>query len=491
MMIILMMIMLTPSSKGIITTKRLTEQSGFIDIFIKNQEIVKESDIILHIINLQEIEHILDQMTENVILMRTNNKEILQLELLDARNKLTTLKPKQIRIRRGLINGIGSMSKWLFGTMDDEDRQNIQKHLFNINEIINNNDQQIVINNYFNETINHFKIIVENDRKIIETKINSIDKILDIENNKHIYLEQLSNIQLIKNKIEHLQDNVISAKYGMIHPSILTFNEIEKYKIDYNKLKYIQIGTTFLSDSHLVFGIKIPKTFEIVKLRSIVPIPNNESNEIDYNIEKIFEFDNKIYKFEEHKHLKDLKISTHCIIKNNCQLIKHNEFEIIELDIDTIIIKNSINININQTCNSEKIILNGNYLINYNNCSVKIKDYLLSNVVETIEQKQIFNNIDSIRNFTNKITFEQIKEEHKVNVRNIKELNFHKRITYSCNILIIIVILTLLIIIITKHKHIKIKLNNRIQENSNLKRGEVTYKNTDPIDEFISSIIHK
>ncbi|KAI8114880.1 hypothetical protein CVS40_12818 [Lucilia cuprina] len=151
MMIILVIIMLTPMSKGTITTKQLTEQSGFIDIFIKNREIVKELDIILHIINLQEIEHILDQMTENVILIKTKNKEILQLELLEARNKLITLKPKQIRQRRGLINGIG------------------------------------------------------------------------------------------------------------------------------------------------------------IKLRSIVPIPNNESNEIDYSIEMIFEFDNKIFKFEEHKYLKDLK----------------------------------------------------------------------------------------------------------------------------------------------------------------------------------------
>ena len=105
-----------------------------------------------------------------------------------------------------------------------------------------------------------------------------------------------------------------------------------------------------------------------------------------------------------------------------------------------------------------------------------------------MEQKQIINNIDILRNFTNKITFEQIKEEHKINVRNIKELNFHKRITYSCNILIIIVILIIFIIIITKHKNIKISLNNRIQENSNLKGGEVTYKN---IDHFINSICHK
>ena len=80
---------------------------------------------------------------------------------------------------------------------------------------------------------------------------------------------------------------------------------------------------------------------------------------------------------------------TLCIIKNDCQLIKNKDFEILELNIDTIIIKNASNITINQTCNSEKIVLNGNYLINYNNCSIKIKDYYFSNTLENVKQRNI------------------------------------------------------------------------------------------------------
>ena len=110
------------------------------------------------------------------------------------------------------------------------------------------------------------KEVVKTDRRIMETELNSIHKCLETENDKHIYLEQLSNIQLIKNRIEHLQDNLILAKYGVAHPSILTSSEIEKYAIDY-KLKYIQIGATFFNNSCLVFLIKIPKSFITVKLK--------------------------------------------------------------------------------------------------------------------------------------------------------------------------------------------------------------------------------
>ena len=55
--------------------------------------------------------------------------------------------------------------------MDDEYRQNIPKHIFSINEFKENNNQQILINDYFHETISHLKVIVKNDKRIIETEL--------------------------------------------------------------------------------------------------------------------------------------------------------------------------------------------------------------------------------------------------------------------------------------------------------------------------------
>lgn len=48
-----------------------------------------------------------------------------------------TLIPIKTRQKLGLINAVETLSKWTFGTMDDYDRQNIQKHLLQTNETLN------------------------------------------------------------------------------------------------------------------------------------------------------------------------------------------------------------------------------------------------------------------------------------------------------------------------------------------------------------------
>lgn len=55
------------------------------------------------------------------------------------KNKIENIKRKAgiltaHREKTGLINIVGKTCKWLFGTMDDEDNQQINKHLKNIEE---------------------------------------------------------------------------------------------------------------------------------------------------------------------------------------------------------------------------------------------------------------------------------------------------------------------------------------------------------------------
>lgn len=93
-------------------------------------------------------------------------------------------------------------------------------------------------------------------------------------------------------------------------------------------------------------------------------IPNVNNYEIDNNIEGIFEFQKKFYKFEENKYFKDLRLieenrRNYCVMKNNCKLNK--DVEISELHIHRIIIEKAINIHVYQTCYAEDITLN--YLI--------------------------------------------------------------------------------------------------------------------------------
>ncbi|XP_075160295.1 uncharacterized protein LOC142233299 [Haematobia irritans] len=334
---ILMMIM-TRQTETAMTLTELVDQTGFIDLELKNQDIVLDSDIVLHIIDVKEIENIINEMTDDIILMKASNKDILQSELLEARNKLMTLIPRQIRQKRGLINAIGTLSKWTFGTMDDYDRQTIQKHFLQTDDTVN---KQISINNHFNIAIEQIKNIVKNDRMEIEKSFNAINKFENQEYQEHMYLQQITKIQLIKSKIEQIQDNVVSAKYGLIHPNILTNNEITKYNIDFNKLKYLQLGIATFNNTYLILGIKIPKIFIQAQIRKIIPLPNKEQKEIDAQIEEVFTYKNKTMRFEENKHFRQLKPSTHCIITQNCKLVTNKDLEIILLDEKTIMVKNS------------------------------------------------------------------------------------------------------------------------------------------------------
>lgn len=58
----------------------LTEQLGFIDIQISPQEIGKDTDIVVHLINIEEMENIIIEMADNIILMKRDHKDILQTE---------------------------------------------------------------------------------------------------------------------------------------------------------------------------------------------------------------------------------------------------------------------------------------------------------------------------------------------------------------------------------------------------------------------------
>ena len=99
------------------------------------------------------------------------------------------------------------------------------------------------------------------------------------------------------------------------------------------------------------------------------------------------------------------------------------------------IVKNAVNISVNQNCDVEKIVLNGNYIVNFNNCSVRLKGYYFSNIIENIEEKHIINNAHITRNFSHKITFQEIKTLNSKNLKNIKALQYHSNISYGLYLL--------------------------------------------------------
>lgn len=101
-----------------------------------------------------------------------------------------------------------------------------------------------------------------------------------------MYYDQLVKIQFIKSKLEHMQDNIISANYGLLHPSILTIEEIELYSINIERLSWRKLVTATFRNEHLIFVIKIPKIFI-------------EINLIDGKLKKVFKYQNVTFSYEK------------------------------------------------------------------------------------------------------------------------------------------------------------------------------------------------
>lgn len=487
MMIILTCLLWTTPIDGRLEVQEIKDNVGFTIIKLDDVKIVTETDIILHIINPIELIEIINSISTNIKNLDIQNKDLLLTELQGLTNKVQTIIPRDQRFKRGLINIVGSASKWLFGTMDEEDRQKIEEKLkileFNNHNIVNGFQGQIRINDQVNKTLVQLKNIILKDRNLILKEFNELSSSLK----QNLYYDQLLKIQLLKEKIEHIQDNIVSARHGILHPNILTDEEIKYYNIDFYKLQYVKMGVTKFQNNTLIFAIKIPKTFTNVQLKTIIPLPNKEKKEIDYTEENIIEINNITYKYKELTTINELRVSKHCIFKKNCNLIKNNKTEIITLDDETIVIKNAFNLTLNHTCDKRNFKLSGNILIHYNNCTLRILNHVLSNTKEIIKERFYYPNIEEYNNFTEKISFEEIILNLENNIKEVEEIKNQKNISIGLN-MIIIIILKLAFIPITFLFVKCCLMKKRIQENSISNGGEVIYTDanehlqTHPVD---------
>lgn len=91
--------------------------------------------------------------------------------------------------------------------------------------------------------------------------MNELRNINDVEKQlieKEMYLEQQLRINALKEQIDQIQDNIVSARLGTIHSNILSNEEINEYKFDLHKLSNIRTGLARYINNAIIFAIKIP-----------------------------------------------------------------------------------------------------------------------------------------------------------------------------------------------------------------------------------------
>ncbi|CAD7091062.1 unnamed protein product [Hermetia illucens] len=378
-------------AKGLLNIHEIKEQTGFAEIQLDKTDIVSKTSIILHVMNTTEILDLITDFRTNAENLDGQYRDLILTELRHLTNKVRTLIPQETRHKRGLINLVGNTQKWLFGTMDAQDRQDIDDHLktldLNTHNLITTINQQVEINKNYSETFKQLKEIVKRDREIILNRINNLSMA-----NNHFY-DQMFKIQIIK--------------------SILTDEEIQKYEINLNKLAYVKVGVAKSENNLLLFAIKIPKEYITVQLKMVIPVPNDQNKEIDYPNEIVFSLNNSVYKYEKLKYLNELSI------------------KILELDTETILIKNAKQLEIIQNCDSRKLILSGNQLLHFSNCQVKILDHYFSNIKEKSQDRFFYPTNQINQNFTDKLTLDDIILYNAENIHKIEELQVHRKITYG------------------------------------------------------------
>lgn len=249
--------------------------------------------------------------------------------------RVKLIQGKEKRQRRGLFNAVGSLSKTLFGTLDDDDAQ---KYNEQIETIKTNQDhlllliknQTLIVEttaNIFNKTrtdiIDQFNLINTKFRKIEETT-NKMDSEF-ARLNATLELETLSSlIVLISTRFQStlniLLDLVTDVRHGKPHPSIITPKQVDDLltSIQKNLPKELtlpvdrfsnsilqiyrlgQISTAIVGDK-IIFNLKIPLPLrESYQLYKVVPLPTRHNNDyvfiqpsleflvVDYNREHYY-----------------------------------------------------------------------------------------------------------------------------------------------------------------------------------------------------------
>ena len=371
----------------------------------------------------------------------------LQHQIQYLKTKIESLMPKY-RSKRGLINIAGKGLKWLYGTMDDEDRQEIEQRLNigteNVKNLIQQSNTQIKINKHFDEQL---------------TKLTQAFKQSGSTSTRAQDLRyELDHIEKI---VEQARELILNSQLRTLSRDILNEDEIIQYDITLDKLRYTEMDLA-THELNIYFIIKIPNMSQVqYKQIFVQPIPNKDGKQIKIDNNTYLTRNYSIFEQTiQEKHLK--QVTDECIrniLKEDrmkCTFETSSKSEIIEIGTNVIIIING-QYKPNQTCNNYPQKFYGNYALYIENCNIYLdreyakkeesNELIIPNYIkEIIEDKQQIVNVKEL-------TYEHIK-----NIEEIKEIKYHKITTYSTiTIVIISIILIIITCIILKNKQNKQK----------------------------------
>nr|XP_033331102.1 uncharacterized protein LOC117223082 [Megalopta genalis] len=212
-------------------------------------------------------------------IMKNTHKQIQTIQTLEGRD---------LRHRRGLINAIGSLSKSLFGTLHNDDLENLHKGMDKIYD-----GQHKLASSISNQTA-VIRVLLEEANRGSRT---NYDSLIEVLNNNTQQIQMVRALEAMIPITQGLRDDtstlltaITMGKHGIIDTQLLTpeilaqvINGVQSQRPgasmldgrrDYTLLLDIADVAIFLTRGHLVYHLSIPIMEKpIFQLQHLIPIP--------------------------------------------------------------------------------------------------------------------------------------------------------------------------------------------------------------------------
>lgn len=205
-------------------------------------------------------------------------------EISVVNQKMNSLFPS--RAKRGLINPMGSLIKYITGNLDEDDAKEIHQNILELensqNNVIKKVNKQISLTNHLMQNFNNTVTTVTNNQKSIENKINEI--ISDLNTTEfnyvaylevHEVLDQIKvNLDSLLNFLTEIENAISFAALKILHRSIISPQDLRKLVDDLQNshnldqllfsvsdyLKYYSVVETnvFAIEKKIVFSLDFP-----------------------------------------------------------------------------------------------------------------------------------------------------------------------------------------------------------------------------------------
>ncbi|XP_055645603.1 uncharacterized protein LOC129782449 [Toxorhynchites rutilus septentrionalis] len=309
-------------------------------------------------------------------------------------DSLIQLKPIKSR-RQKRWDSIGTAWKWIAGSPDAEDLRLINSSL---NDLIDQSNEQLKANHVINERIT---AITNNINQLIDhhTSLNTILlKEMDA-------ITLLLSLDATNNILEEIEDTILRSRVSLPSSKLLTLKEIFLIESILNEqgittdfpedaLNYVKPKVASRNDT-LLYILEIPKTHGDCQIIKVIPLIVNDTVITDAP-SYIIKSNKKLFTTNEpQKTVQQLHetqpFSDHCVfpivmgLESHCYVTQSNQTTIQSLPGSKLLIVNVKNQFISSNCGPHNRILTGNFLLNFEKCSIQIEN-------ETFVSEEIISN---------------------------------------------------------------------------------------------------